>query len=356
MHFQLFLCRKLVPSILAITAVTALGVFPGTQLVEASNCSNTTVPGLTPINDLGTGTHLGYVGGLYPNTSNTMPMTHLNDGLGLVKQVVPRNATGSPGTNGKIVLVTIGMSNTNIESQGLIQLAKNDTTLNPSVVIVDGAEGGEDANAIVTNPVPYWNYVDTQLSNQHVTPQQVQAAWLKEADASPTGSQITYASTLMFQEITILQMMLQQFPNLRLAYDSSRIYAGYGSTTLNPEPYAYASSFSVKWLVEEQLNGTNSLNYKPSQGAVVAPWVAWGPYMWANGLKPRSDGLTWQCSDFQSDGTHPSIPQGQLKVGSMLLSFFKSEPTTTPWFTNQGVPCCGNAGGGGGGGSKVLNI
>ncbi len=333
--------------ILVLLTFSSLGALTGTPLVQASNCSNTNVAGLVSINDLGTGTYLGYEGGLYPNGVNTTPLAHLNDGLGLARQISPRNASGSPGPTGKVVLVSVGMSNTNIETQGLIDLAKNDTALNPSLVIVDGAEGGEDANKIVTDPAPYWAFVDTQLSNAHVTTKQVQAAWLKEADASPTGSQITYAATLMSQEITILQMMLQQFPNLELVYLSSRIYAGYASSTLNPEPFAYTSGFSVKWLVEEQLNGTTSLNYKPSQGAVVVPWVAWGPYMWANGLSPRSDGLTWQCSDFQSDGTHPSIPQGQFKVGGMLLTFFKSDPTTTPWFTNQGVTCCGNSGGGG---------
>ncbi len=347
LNIQLQIAQQARTFILVLLVISSLGALSSTPLVQASNCSNTTVPGLVPINDLGTGTFLAYEGGLYPNGRNTIPLGHLNDGLELASQISPRNASGIPTPTGKVVLVSVGMSNTNIETQGLIQLAKNDTALNPSLVIVNGAEGGEDANTLVTNPAPYWAYVDTQLSNAHVTPQQVQAAWLKEADANPTGSQIAYAATLMSQEITILQMMLQQFPNLRLVYVSSRIYAGYASSTLNPEPYAYTSGFSVKWLVEEQLNGTSSLNYKPSQGTVVAPWVAWGPYMWANGLTPRSDSLTWQCSDFQSDGTHPSVPQGQLKVGSMLLSSFKSDPTTTPWFTNQGVTCCANSGGGG---------
>lgn len=94
------------------------------------------------------------------------------------------------------------------------------------------------------------------------------------------------------------------------------------------------------------------MNFDPSKGPVKAPWVACGPYMWANGLTPRSDGLTWVCSDFQSDGTHPSIPQGQMKVGSMLLNFFSSDPTTISWFVNGGT--LASEGGGGTGHIMLL--
>ncbi len=341
MKKPLHLSRWALALILVICASMTLELSVGP--VAAANCSGTSVPGLVPTNDLGNSTYQGYPGGLYPNSSNTMPQTHFNDGFALSGQITPRDSNGNLSLTGKIVLVTIGMSNTNIESQGLIQLAQS-ASLNPALVIVNGAQGGEDAKVIVTNPSPYWSYVNTQLSNAGVTAHQVQAAWLKEADAGPSGSSISYAQTLASQLIIILQMMTQQFPNLKLTYLSSRIYAGYASSTLNPEPYAYTSGFSVKWVVEAQINGTSSLNYKPSMGPVVSPWVSWGPYIWANGLTPRSDGLTWVCPDFQSDGTHPSIPQGQLKVGKMLLDFFRTDQTSTPWFLPAGTV----VGGGGG--------
>src|SRR5206468_1021451 len=68
-----------------------------------------------------------------------------------------------------------------------------------------------------------------------------------------------------------------------------------------------------------------------SRGPVLTPWLAWGPYLWADGLTPRSDGLTWQCADLQSDGTHPSS-SGASKVAQMLLSFFQTDPVASRWY------------------------
>ena len=51
----------------------------------------------------------------------------------------------------------------------------------------------------------------------------------------------------------IVRMLKGRFPNLQLAYVSSRSYAGYATTELNPEPYAYESAFAVRWLIQDQI-------------------------------------------------------------------------------------------------------
>jgi hypothetical protein len=130
----------------------------------------------------------------------------------------------------------------------------------------------------------------------------------------------------------VVRVIHSKYPNVRLCYVTSRIYAGYASSTLNPEPYAYESGFAVKWLIDEQITGVDSLNFDPEQGAVAAPWLSWGPYLWADGLTSRSDGLTWACNAFvENDGTHPSTI-GRSIVADSLLSFFRRDETTKPWY------------------------
>jgi PKD repeat protein len=92
----------------------------------------------------------------------------------------------------------------------------------------------------------------------------------------------------------------------------------------------------VRWTIEDQLKGSANLNFDPKKGAVVAPWIAWGPYLWADGTNPRSDGFVWLCSDLEADFTHPSA-SGRHKVAHELLAFFKTHPTATPWFLRSTV-------------------
>lgn len=106
------------------------------------------------------------------------------------------------------------------------------------------------------------------------------------------------------------------------------------------------------------VSGEPELNYDPQTGAVKAPWLAWGPYLWTDGLGPdgieggqpgRSGGLEWTCStedldgdgfpdgDVNTDGTHPAI-KGRIKVAHLLLDFFKSDTTARIWYLEMGTP------------------
>ncbi len=321
--------NKIVVLLLVLSLLTL--VIPHPAPTFASDCGVTSV-GFTPLNDLGAGTHLGYQGGLYPNGSNQVPGAHAQAGLEIAQSIQPLNPTGQVDmVNGRIVLLSLGMSNTSQEFTAFLSL---DDPLQSSLVqLVNGAQGGKSAEFASDPNDDFWTTLDQRLANEGVTPQQVQVVWLKEARASVDPSEVfpTDAAILQDQLQDIVQIAKDRFPNLKIAYLSSRIYAGYADTNLSPEPEAYQSGFAVKWLIEEQINGSPDLNYDLSQGSVLAPWLAWGPYTWADGTTPRSDGVTWLCSDFVNDGTHPS-GNGAFKVAGMLQDFFRSAETAVPWY------------------------
>ncbi|MBI4472252.1 MAG: hypothetical protein HY646_06260 [Acidobacteria bacterium] len=327
--------RHLVAIILATLSV--LFLTGATGAASASDCSKTTV-GLLPLTDLGSAAYKGFQGGLYPGGSKTRPAQHEASGLNLARAIQPLNAEGLPDPGGKYVLVSVGMSNTTQEFSTFKPMADADPAKNPKLVIVDGAQGGQSADRIsdmtTTTAQQYWSTVDSRLRAAGVTPAQVQIAWIKQADPRPAGVFPNDALKLKNEWIGIAQILKNRFPNIRLAYNSNRIYAGYASSNLNPEPFAYQSGFAVKWLIEDQINGLAALQFDPARGEVRAPWLAWGPDLWADGLTPRSDGLTWECSDFADDGTHPGT-QARQKVAQMLLNFFKTDATARIWFTNS---------------------
>lgn len=293
---------------------------------------------LKPLSELGREKYQGFEGGFYPEGRNERPRDHEAAGLKLAKQVQPLNSQGKPDPNGKIVLLSVGMSNTSQSSEGFQRELREAENLNPKVQFINGAQGGMTAAAIQDpddgrRGKQYWDTVDQRLQQAGVSRNQVQVIWIKQADAGPTQGFPKYAQTLQAELARIVQIFPTRFPNAKLVYLSSRTYGGYATTGLNPEPYAFESAFSVKWLVEQQISGDKSLNFDSARGEVKAPWLSWGPYLWANGSTPRTDGFAYEPADFTpNDGTHQSS-SGQRKVGQLLRKFFESDSTTKPWFT-----------------------
>ncbi|MSQ95019.1 MAG: hypothetical protein EXR98_10755 [Gemmataceae bacterium] len=311
-----------------LRAADAVGKQPTPIKVDSSK--------FVPLNELGDKEYKGgYKGGFYPDGKNERPKAHEDVGLRLAKQVGPRDAAGKPDANGKIVLLSVGMSNTSQASQGFQKALAAVEDRNPTLVFVNGAQGGMTA-ARIQNPdnadgAKYWSVVDQQLKKAGVTREQVQVVWIKQADAGPREGFPAYAKKLEDELANIVQLLPKRFPNAKLTYLSSRTYAGYATTGLNPEPYAYESAFSVKWLIERQLKGESVLSY----AAGKAPWLSWGPYLWANGSKKRADGFSYEQADFAQDGTHHS-PAGSDKIGRLMVQFFQSDTTTRTWFVRDG--------------------
>jgi hypothetical protein len=320
---------------LYLLLVRKITQFIAIVLLLATHAHAADTADLVPLTELGPRQYKGFEGGLYPDGANHRPEAHERTGVLLATQVRPLDAQGMASDEGKIVLLSIGMSNTTQEFSTFMRLAQAERQRNPKLVIVDGAQGGMTAARICDlEQAPgsrFWATVDDRLKAVHVSRAQVQVAWIKEADAQPTAAFPKHAQVLEEELEKIVRLMRGRFANLKIVYVSSRIYGGYAKTKLNPEPFAYESGFAVKWLIEKQINGEGSLNFDPAAGEVKAPWLSWGPYLWANGLSKRADGLIYEEKDFGNDGTHPS-QSGREKVARQLLDFFTSDSTARPWF------------------------
>ena len=299
-----------------------------------------------PLSDLGMGKYKGFQGGLYENGSNEVPKDHGADGLALAAQVQP--------IRGKFVLLSVGMSNATIEFREFESLAAADSHVNrATMTLLDGAKGAMTAcfwrfateNPVQSRcraprPIPnqYDRIRDELLKPAGLAEDQVEVIWLKNADPRP-GVALPSADADAFVYERELGEMARaaraRYPNLKLLFISSRIYAGYATLPLNPEPYAYEYGFSVKWAIQSQIDQMRSGKVDPVAGDLdykkgVAPWIAWGPYLWADGTAARSDGLTWKASEYQPDGTHPNR-EGVDKIAHMLLDFFENSPYAA-WF------------------------
>jgi hypothetical protein len=296
---------------------------------------NTTSP-LVPISDLGLGTYGGKQGGLYQNGTNLRPPAFNSAGIAIAQGIQPLDANGNVDTvNGKIGLMSVGMSALFDTWLTFTTDVEGDPTINPKLVLVPGAQPRAYAKNFASATDALWNPIFQDfLPESGITAAQVQVVYIKDIDPIPGGTFPADMAKLQSEYESIVQNVYAKFPNVKLAYFGGSVYTGYstGLNNIDNEPWAYESGFAVKWAILDQINGKPALNWDPTKGTVKAPWMSWGAYPWANGLLARNDGTTWACPDIKYDGFHPSDPYGREKETNLMINFFKSDPTTTPWF------------------------
>jgi hypothetical protein len=301
--------------------------------------------------DLYLGTFPGF---LYDN-SNLPPGDHDADGRVAAARVQPLDPAGNLSSDGKIVVIGIGMSNWTLE----LCTGKPGTACTPSSFMANAARFSKVnhrnlvlVNCAIPNQVAmtwlddsYLNYTACQktLEGLGLTEAQVQVVLYKDANANPTHSltSATVCATDFTSDACIYERFLgktarflkTRYVNVQQMFVHSRIYAGYANVKLNPEPFAYEYGFATKWFVNAQIQQSRTGTVDPVAGDLssdVAPWVGWGPYLWGSGSSPRRDGTTWMPSDYGKDRTHPG-PTGVAKVAyMMMLSYFRSP--YSPWF------------------------
>lgn len=292
--------------------------------------------GLKPLTEMtAQDRYKGEDGGLYGGGRNEPPEALRTAARKETTRIVPRDRDGQPASAGRVVFVSISMSNATQEFSFFKRSADSDPDKAPALTIVDCAQGGQAMAEWVDPKGKPWEEADRRLQAAGVTPQQVQVAWIKLANKGPSGELAEHGKQLQKDTMAVLHNARARFPNLRIAYLGSRIYGGYSTGRLNPEPYAYEGAFAARWLILDQLKGDASLNYDAERGPVKAPLLLWGPYLWADGTTPRkSDGLVWERADLVGDGVHPS-QSGRQKVADQLLKFFKTDPSAKTWFVKK---------------------
>lgn len=263
--------------------------------------------------------------GLYPGGLNLPSGLHLAYGetqSGLIAALPSATVAAAAPAIG---VVAVGMSNTNQEWGRFSWRSIAGAHHQPRVVLVDAAQGGMDAPTMDQPTDPYWLFFDQRVAAAGLGLDQIQVVWLKQ---SIGGTPIPYpsgAETLRDQLAGIVDVLRNRCPNLRVVYLSSRIWG-------NNEPWNFETAFAVKWLIADQAS-------QIATGTASGPWLAWGPYLWADGVNPRGDGLFWDPEvHLEGDGTHPAAA-GEDQVADLLLDFFTTDPRAARWF----LPAAGAA-------------
>lgn len=84
-----------------------------------------------------------YTGGLYPGGANLRPPAHEAAGQAIAATIVPLGSDGPPDpVQGRIAVVSLGMSNTQAEFQNFMDLVHRDLEVNPQVGVGQWGAGG----------------------------------------------------------------------------------------------------------------------------------------------------------------------------------------------------------------------
>ena len=273
------------------------------------------------------------VDGMRRCAEESVPLTDTATGVGLYthgNKMPEAHRSAAPALepiDGVIGFAAIGMSNGLQEWAAFTSRAHEHGALADGTILANGAVRYRTMSEWNDPRNRSWEHAIDRIATAGIGPQHVQVVWMKmgsklhELGFIPTRRRVDMERAWLEN---ILAEAVVQLPNLRRVYVSSRIFVGYARSTNHQEPATgFDNGLAVKAVVGDSVAGR------------IPVWVAWGPYLWANGAKPREDGLAWLRDDFEDDGLHPS-QKGARKVGSLLFDFFSTEPGTR-WMLSNGT-------------------
>ncbi len=227
-----------------------------------------TTPSLVPLTDMGASTYFGFSGGLYPG-GNVMPQAHADARQAFAAAVEPLDRNGNPSPSGKYVLLAIGHSITapifcNIDPghvcapYSFIGQAMADPDVDRTNLAIVRVECCPRAEELENPDFSGYDRTRDRLSTLGLREQQVQVVW-SQLYTSVTTLELpdprARAYVLTRQAGTVVRAFRSLYPNLRLVFFTSRVYGGYSERPLDTgEPAGYENGFSVKWLIQAQID------------------------------------------------------------------------------------------------------
>ena len=290
-----------------------------------------------PINDLGTGTYYGYMGGLYPGGKNSPSGQYKKDLKLFANSIKPLSGNGTVDSGvGKICFVSLGGSISGHMMDSLKQKTLRDTTTNPYLKLLNCSNGGGVASFenIADPNDDYWNHVSKVLVGGRATYKQVQVVYLESEDSLKITGFPKRPKTVKDNIEAAIRTCKAKFVNLKLVYLLGRTTTFPDSFTItmvtNKEPCPYYNGWACKFAIEDQIHGKPGTEYKGD--SAVAPMVTWGWYQWADGTtNPRNDGFVWLPSE-TADGLHAN-DEGQDTLSTRFRNFLLTDPVAKIWYT-----------------------
>jgi len=268
------------------------------------------------------------------------------------------------------LMVVQGLSNTNLEwgqtpndFVTAFKAAKAAGTVNTKLTLLNCAFGSHPlystSGGWYNNAAGYWTQALTKITAAGFTANDVRVVCHKLADANvPIGNTVTAADLstcphvppqkgdadfwfVVYYGAQWLRFVQTQYPNCLLAFIHARMYGGYApSTASSPEPFAFEQGLAWRYLLNAQAKQLALGTIDTVAGDLVTncPILAWGPYMWANGLTPNSLGVSWNSATDYAETTgsnayiHPS-QAGILQWTQQSMAWYSTNQFSAPWFT-----------------------
>ncbi|HYK46371.1 MAG TPA: hypothetical protein VEV83_14430 [Parafilimonas sp.] len=286
---------------------------------------------MIPLNDLGTGTFMGYTGGLYPGGANNASGQYASDLLAFSNSIVPIDKSGTPSSTGKVVFISLGASIGGRNMVALKAKTTNNPATNPNLLLLNCNQGSGFAslNDIMNPKSVYWLHVDG-IVKQQSSYRQVQVIYLETDDSA----RVRFPGKPLIVKDHIdscLRVIKQKFRNAKVVYVEARTRTFAGFQNWNKEPGPYYFGWACKWAVEDQINGVPGTQYKGPKP--VAPMITWGFYEWADSLPRTTDSFYWR-SYMTRDGLHATT-EYQDTLALRFQKFLLTDPYASIWYAKH---------------------